>query len=81
MDLSVIQIGDSKGIRFSKSIVEKYKLKDTVELILKNDYIILKPKKIPRENWELAFQEMHENADDKLLIDDVFEDESFEEWN
>jgi len=24
---------------------------------------------------------MHEKGDDKLLMDDVFEDESFEEWN
>jgi antitoxin MazE len=81
MDLSVIQIGNSKGVRLSKTIIEKYKLKDTVELILKNNYIILKPNKIPRENWEMAFKEMHENGEDKLLINDVFEDESFEEWN
>lgn len=30
---------------------------------------------IPRLGWEDAFKEMHENHDDKLLIDDVFEDE------
>ena len=28
-----------------------------------------------------AFKEMHENEDDQLLIDDVFEDENFDEWN
>ncbi len=33
----------------------------------------------PRENWALAFQEMHANGDDILLIDDVFADEAFEE--
>ena len=31
MDLSVIQIGNSKGIRFSKTLIEKYNIKDTVD--------------------------------------------------
>jgi antitoxin MazE len=37
--------------------------------------------KEPRKNWEKAFKKMHENGDDQLLIDDVFEDENFDEWN
>ncbi|WP_197739833.1 hypothetical protein [Pedobacter sp. BS3] len=36
-------------------------------------------KKKPRKNWEQAFRKMHENKDDQLLMDDVFEDETFEE--
>lgn len=34
----------------------------------------------PRENWDQAFQGMHANGDDELLIPDVLEDESFEEF-
>jgi antitoxin MazE len=34
----------------------------------------------PRENWDQAFQEMDANGDDQLLIEDVFADESFEEF-
>jgi antitoxin MazE len=34
----------------------------------------------PRENWDQAFQEMHANGDDQLLIEDVFADEAFEEF-
>jgi antitoxin MazE len=81
MELSVINIGNSKGIRLPKIILEKYSIGDTLELILEKDSIILKPKVAPRKNWEKAFQKMHENADDQLLIDDVFTDENFEEWN
>jgi antitoxin MazE len=81
MDVSVIYIGNSKGIRLSKTILEKYNIKDKVELILEQGYIILKPKKEPRKGWETAFEKMHENGDDNLLIDDVFEDEDLEEWN
>ena len=79
MELSVINIGNSKGIRLPKTILEKYAINNKIELVLEKGYIILKPKPEPRKNWEKAFKKMHENGDDKLLINDVFEDESFEE--
>lgn len=80
MDLSVVQIGNSKGIRLSKTILEKYNIKDTVELVLEKGYIIIRPKTLPRKGWEKAFKKMHVNNDDKPLMADVFEDENFEEW-
>lgn len=80
MDISVIQIGNSKGIRLSKSLLERYNIKDTVEVILEKGYIILKPKANPRKGWENAFKKMHESGDDKALMNDIFEDENFEEW-
>ncbi len=81
MDISVISIGNSKGIRLSKTLIEKYNIKDTIELILEKGYIVLKPKSAPRKGWEKAFKKMHENGDDKLLISDVFDDEKLDEWN
>ncbi len=80
MEVSVVKIGNSKGIRFSKTLIEKYNIKDTVELILEKGQIVIKPLQKPRKGWEKAFAEMAANGDDKLLIDDVFEDENFEEW-
>jgi antitoxin MazE len=81
MDISVVSIGNSKGIRLSKTLIEKYNIKDTLELILEKGYIILKPKSAPRKGWEKAFKKMHENGDDKPLMADIFEDENFDEWN
>lgn len=81
MDISVIPIGNSKGIRLTKTLIDKYQIKDTVELILEKGYIILKPKSSPRKGWDKAFKKMHENGDDKLLISDLFEDENLEEWS
>lgn len=78
MQVSVIQVGNSKGIRLSKAILEKYQITDKVELIFENDYIVLKPVAEPRKNWEESFAEMHRNGDDNLLIDSVFEDESWD---
>lgn len=77
MKASIIKIGNSKGLRLNKSILERYNIKDTVELILEKGRIILKPLDQPRKGWEEAFRKMHSNQDDTLLIDDIFEDESF----
>ena len=80
MELSIIQIGNSKGFRLSKTLLEKYNIKDKVELILEKGYLILKPISTPRKGWETAFKEMNENGDDQLLFNDVFENENLEEW-
>ncbi len=37
-----------------------------------------KLKEKPRKGWAKAFKEMHKAGDDELLINDVFEDETFE---
>ncbi len=81
MEISVIQIGNSKGIRFSKTIMERYNIKDKVFLILEKGQIIIKPLSKPRKGWESAFKEMSENGDDRLLFNDVFEDENWEAWD
>ena len=80
MDISVIQIGNSKGIRLTKTLIDKYNITDTVELVLEKGYIIIKPKKEPRKGWGKAFKKMRDLGDDNLLISDVFQDENFEEW-
>lgn len=81
MDISVISIGNSKGIRLTKTVLEKYNITDTVELILEEGYMILRPKKEPRKGWDESFKLMHENGDDKLVMPDLFDDENFDEWN
>ena len=80
MDISVIAIGNSKGIRLTKTLIEKYNITDTLELVLEKEYMILKPKSAARAGWEKSFKKMHDNGDDKLLMPDAFDDENFEEW-
>lgn len=80
METAIIKIGNSKGLRLSKTILEKYNIKDKVEIILEMGQIILKPIETPRKNWDISFEKMHQEGDDTLLITDVFEDEDFEEW-
>ncbi|MDD3721582.1 MAG: AbrB/MazE/SpoVT family DNA-binding domain-containing protein [Lutibacter sp.] len=81
MEISIIKIGNSKGLRLSKTILEKYNIKEKVELILEEDQIILRPIEKPRKSWENEFKKMRLNEDDKLLMNDVFDDENLEKWN
>ena len=68
MLVSVVQIGNSRGIRFPKSIIHELKIKDKVELIVNKDEIIIKcVKKRPRQGWDEAFAKMSADKADKLL--------------
>ncbi len=78
--LAVIPIGNSKGIRIPKALLDKYEINDSVEVELRDDALILKPVRNPRIGWEESFRQMHENGDDQLRIPDLFTDETRESW-
>ena len=80
METNIIKIGNSKGLRLSKSILEQYNINEKVEVILEKGRIILKPIVKPRKNWEASFKQMRKENDDELLLDDVFNDEMLDEW-
>lgn len=80
MEIPIVPIGNSKGIRLSKTLIERYNIKDKIELLMEKEYIILKPIPKARAGWEPAFIQMHKKGDDKLLFNDVFDDEDLEEW-
>lgn len=80
MKIAVVPIGNSKGIRIPKIILEQCHIKKNVDLEVKGENIIVRPfKKEPRRDWKEAFKKMHENNDDKLLIDDNI-DLNIESW-
>lgn len=81
MEASIIKIGNSKGLRLSKTILEKYNIKDKVELILEKGQIILRPIATPRKGWENEFKKMRANGDDELLMNDIFDEERHDEWS
>ncbi|VAX27518.1 hypothetical protein MNBD_IGNAVI01-1401 [hydrothermal vent metagenome] len=83
MIMKVVKIGNSRGIRIPKSIIDQSGIKNIVELEVKNDRIIIKPISEVRKNWDLAFQKMNENNEDVLLDQDLLINQSSwdnEEW-
>jgi len=76
--VKIIRIGNSKGIRLSKSLIEQYNMKDEVFLEPKKDSIVIRPVEKPRAGWEESFEKMRLKGDD-VLLDKETEIDS--EWN
>ena len=52
MQLDVVQIGNSKGIRIPKAILKQCQIEDQVDLEVEDGKIILEArKKTPRKGW------------------------------
>lgn len=67
MKTKLIRIGNSKGIRIPKPIIEQSELTDEVELIVGDHEIILRSISSPRKGWDKAFEAMADNGDDALF--------------
>ena len=80
MLVSVVAIGNSKGIRIPKAILEQCNIRDQVDLEVREGQIILEPvRDAPRRDWDEAFRQMAGNRDDRLLIPDGL-DLDTDEW-
>ncbi len=64
----LVRIGNSKGIRIPKTILEQCHIDNEVELEAKEDCLIIKSSPSVREGWDDAFKRMHENNDDHMLL-------------
>jgi antitoxin MazE len=79
----IIRIGNSKGIRIPKPLLERCGFGEEVELDVEDRQIIIRSARTPREGWDAAFRAMAEHHDDVLLDADslpatVWDDEEWE---
>lgn len=82
MRIPVVPIGNSKGIRIPKAILDQMNITEQVDLEVEENRILLSPvKENPRAGWEDAFRRMHEAKEDRLMLEEVAEPEDAEfEW-
>ena len=83
MKTKLIQIGNSRGIRIPKALIEQSGLVEEVDLKVEKHQIIIKSVNKVRSGWEQAFQTMAEQGDDRLLDGDNIVKQSIwddEEW-
>ena len=73
----IVQIGNSKGIRVPKVLLEHARLPDEVELQAENGRLIVRAVQGPRAGWAEAAKTMHARGDDQLL--DVTTSSRFDE--
>lgn len=78
----IVPIGNSRGIRIPKAMLEHCGFGDEVELQAKNGALILRPIKTPRAGWSEAFAGMAVAKDDFLVQEDAPAPTQFdaEEW-
>jgi len=74
MQISLINIGTSKGIRLPSSVLKMFNSLTAFELHVKGNQIILDTIEEPRKDWENKFK----NSSNKLLIDDALD---AKDWN
>jgi antitoxin MazE len=71
MKVNIVSIGNSKGIRIPKSILDQCNFNKEADLEVEHNKLVIKPvKKKNREGWDNAFKLMHERKEDVLLLDD-----------
>lgn len=81
MKTTIVQIGNSKGIRLPKVLLHECNMQDSVEIEKKGDKLIISPlKSRPREGWDKEFSLMHERGEDALLLDEGVEEMESFEW-
>ena len=83
MRVHIIKIGNSRGIRIPKPILEQTGITEDVELeVVENDHIIIRPVSNPRGGWDIAFKTMSEEDDDKPLqvAENISHSWDDEEW-
>jgi len=75
----IIKVGNSKGIRIPSLLLKKCNISEQVELEVKGNTIIIKPVIKPRAGWDDALKNVHDNGDDKMMIDNSI-DAEMDDW-
>jgi antitoxin MazE len=63
----IIRIGNSRGIRVPKAVLEQAQLPDDVELHAQPGRLLVVGAKRPRTGWAAAAREMRKRGHDELL--------------
>lgn len=80
MEMAVIKIGSSRGIRIPKSILELIGNPKKFHVALEGKKVILDPETLDYEGWPEAAERLHAEGSDKLVYDDSM-DSDHSDWN
>ena len=76
-----MRVGNSRGIRIPKSLIEHCGFGDAVELYVEQDRLVIAPDRPARHGWKEAFSATGSSAQDPLLLDTLPQNTfDAEEW-
>src|SRR3989449_3851419 len=67
MKTRIVRVGNSRGVRLPKLLLQQARLADEVELLVKPGRIVIRALRRPRAGWTEAARQPHQRGDDKLL--------------
>jgi antitoxin MazE len=67
MRARIVRIGNSRGVRIPKALLDECRFGDTVELEAQKGQLVIRPVDQVRTGWDDAFSRMAERGDDALL--------------
>lgn len=76
----VVKIGNSRGIRIPRTVLEQAGLTDEVEMTVEGNKLIIQAVRHPRQDWEESFAGMAKQGDDQLLDEAPPTQWDEEEW-
>jgi len=81
MEANIIKVGNSKGIIIPSKFLKLIGFGSKVTIEIEGNKMVIVPiKELVRAHWGAVFEKAHAKSDPDILLPDVFEDESFEEW-
>ena len=82
MKARIVRIGNSRGVRIPKPLIEETGLDGEVEIRVQDDSIVISPLRRPRAGWQEAFKAMAARGEDSLVHGDQTgaSDWDEEEW-
>jgi antitoxin MazE len=82
MKARIVRIGNSRGIRIPKVLLEQAGLTEEVDISVQDHSLVIRAARKPRAGWAASFEEMAKQGDDALLDGDTPSSTSWdeEEW-
>ena len=80
MKAKIVRIGNSKGIRLPKPLLEQVGLVDEVDLQVRDGSLIISPSDPARNGWSNAARSLAEREEDELLDSPTPTHFDSEEW-
>ncbi len=81
MKARIIPIGNSRGLRLPKTVLEQAGLVDDVELEVRGNTVVIVAARTTRAGWAEAAQALHAAGSDRLLDPETPTRFDEEEWD
>lgn len=82
MKSRIVKIGNSRGVRIPKPLIQEAGLGEEVDILVEGNRLVIAPAGSARADWAVSFREMARRGDDALIDGDVLVSSKWEkdEW-